>query len=139
MLNKLLDSGSTVSQLKAELDRSTRSVRRIAHRVANASTEPGDRFSAALREAQGKESVNLEEEMVSLAEEQIRHEATSKLLDHLGLDTLAEAKKRLHIDPLPNLGGRYEGLLRHAKAWEDGPADLHRWSVTRQEYEAARE
>jgi len=80
VLNRLLDSGSTVSQLKAELDRSTRSVRQIAHRVANASTEPGDRFSAALREAQGKERVNLEEEMVTLAEEQIRHEATRKLL-----------------------------------------------------------
>lgn len=36
-------------------------------------------------------------------------EATDKLLDHLGLQSMAEAKRRLHIDPVPTVGGRYEG------------------------------
>ena len=81
MLNRLLESGSTVSELKTELDRSTQSVRRVAHRVANASSGPRGDFPAALRDAQGEEAVDLEEEMVSLAEEQIRYQATSRLLE----------------------------------------------------------
>lgn len=81
VLNRLLESGSTVSELKTELDRSTQSVRRVAHRVANASSGPRGDFPAALRDAQGEEAVDLEEEMVSLAEEQIRYQATSRLLE----------------------------------------------------------
>jgi RimJ/RimL family protein N-acetyltransferase len=34
------------------------------------------------------------------------------------------------------MGGRYEGLCRYADAW-DGPVDLHRWTVTRAEYDGA--
>ena len=36
-------------------------------------------------------------------------EATKKLLDHLGVKTMEEAQKRLHIDPLATAGGRYVG------------------------------
>jgi flagellar basal body rod protein FlgB len=73
-------SGSTVSELKSGLDRSTQSVRQIAHRVANASSDSVTDFASALEEAQNGGKVDLEKEMVSLAEEQIRYEATSKLL-----------------------------------------------------------
>jgi len=34
-------------------------------------------------------------------------------------------------------GGRYEGLLRHGDAWAGEPVDLHRFTVTREEYEAS--
>lgn len=34
-------------------------------------------------------------------------------------------------------GGRYEGLLRHADAWDGDPVDLHRFSVSRAEWAAA--
>lgn len=77
MLNRLMAGGSTVSALKTGLDRSTQNVRQIAHRVANAGS--GQDFASALEEAQVGQ-VDLEKEMVSLAEEQIRYEATSKLL-----------------------------------------------------------
>lgn len=80
MLNRLMAGGSTVSELKTGLNRSTQNVRQIAHRVANAASGQVTDFRAALEEAQGEQKVDLEREMVSLAEEQIRYEATSKLL-----------------------------------------------------------
>ena len=80
MLNRLMASGSTVSELKAGLGRSTQNVRQIAHRVANAGSGQVGDFASVLEEAQGGQRVDLEKEMVSLAEEQIRYEATSKLL-----------------------------------------------------------
>jgi len=80
MLNRLVGNGSSVSELKAGLDRSTENVRQIAHRVANAATEEPADFASALEEAQGGRKVDLEKEMVTLAEEQIRYEATSQLL-----------------------------------------------------------
>ena len=80
MLNRLIGRGSSVSELKGGLDRSTDNVRQIAHRVANAASgQPAD-FASALEDAQGGRKVDLEKEMVSLAEEQIRFEATSQLL-----------------------------------------------------------
>ncbi|MFP4176417.1 MAG: uroporphyrinogen decarboxylase family protein [Candidatus Brocadiia bacterium] len=36
-------------------------------------------------------------------------EATDRLLNHLGLDTLEQARAELHIDPLLIVGGRYTG------------------------------
>jgi flagellar basal body rod protein FlgB len=80
MLNRLMAGGSTVSELRAGLDRSTQNVRQIAHRVANAASGQVQDFSAALDAAQEGQEVDLEKEMVSLADEQIRYEATSKLL-----------------------------------------------------------
>lgn len=81
MLDRLLGTGSTVSDLKTGLDQSTRNVRRIAHRVANAASGVNTDFASTLEEAQRDPQVDLEEEMVSLAEEQIRYEATSRLLE----------------------------------------------------------
>jgi flagellar basal body rod protein FlgB len=83
MLGRLMGTGSTVSELKRGLDYSTQNVRHIAHRVANAASEPAPDFESVLREAQGEETVDMEREMVSLAEEQIRYEATTKLLSKL--------------------------------------------------------
>ena len=86
MLNRLLGSGSSVSELKAGLDRSTDVVRRIADRVANASSGPQGGFASALERAQGMaggEEVDLEQEMVALADEQLRYQAATRLLEKL--------------------------------------------------------
>lgn len=83
MIDRLIGQGSTVDQLKSGLSDSTRTVRGIAHRVASASARDGD-FARALDEAQSgagaAEVVDMEQEMVSLAEEQIRFEAATSLL-----------------------------------------------------------
>lgn len=79
MLNRLVGSDSTVAQLKEGLDASSQAVRRIAHRVANAGTPD---FAQALQDAEatGDEGIDLEQEMVALADEQLRFEATASLL-----------------------------------------------------------
>lgn len=81
MLSRILGERSLVPELKADLERSTRSVQEIAHRVANAATATGADFAQALREAEGTLGVvDLEQEMVALAEEQLRFEAVAQLL-----------------------------------------------------------
>lgn len=81
MINNILGSNATLSMLKAELSASTESMRGIAERVANAST-PG--FQGLLDDAvEGEEpgeGVNLEREMVALADEQLRFATASQLL-----------------------------------------------------------
>ncbi len=82
MLSRLFGSGSTVAQLKAGLDASSRAVRGIANRVANA----GDAtFAQALQNAQGTAAsgnapVDIQKEMVDLADEQVRFQTTASLL-----------------------------------------------------------
>ncbi len=82
MLSRLFGSGSTVAQLKEGLDASSRAVRGIAHRVANA----GDAdFAQALQDAQGTAgsgggAVDIQKEMVDLADQQVRFETTASLL-----------------------------------------------------------
>ena len=83
MLDRLLGNGSTVSELKTGLDRSTRNVREVAHKVANAASGVSGDFASTLEEARQSQQVDLEEEMVSLAEEQIRYEASSQLLQKI--------------------------------------------------------
>jgi flagellar basal body rod protein FlgB len=86
MLNNILGSNSTLASLKGELNASAQAMRAIGHRVANAAT-PG--FQSALNEAMegdGEapvEGVDLEAEMVSLADEQLRFEAASQLVKKL--------------------------------------------------------
>jgi len=102
MLNRLLGTGSTVARLKAGLDESVRSVRGIAHRVANASTPGSGGFGDVLREAQGvagrggpgAEGVDLEKEMVALADEQLRYEATSRLLQKVYQQLRSSVRER---------------------------------------------
>ena len=82
MLNRLVGSDTTVALLKEGMDASSQAVRGIAHRVANAGTPD---FAQTLEEAeangiQQREGVDLEREMVALADEQLRFEATASLL-----------------------------------------------------------
>ena len=80
MLARLIGSGTAAEQLKEGLTASTTAVRGIAHRVANAGTPD---FAQALQDAQATgegNQVELEREMVALADEQLRYEATASLL-----------------------------------------------------------
>jgi hypothetical protein len=84
MLTNLIGRGSTVSDLKDGLDRSTESVRGIAHRIANASTNDGEGFTSVLDRARAGgpgEDLDLEAEMVALAEEQLHFETAARLLE----------------------------------------------------------
>lgn len=84
MLFGFIDRVTSASPLKASLDRSMERSRSIADRVAKGTLQNGDGFSL---EASGKtpntnaNPVNVEDEMVALADEQIRFLATSKLLE----------------------------------------------------------
>ena len=71
--------------LKDALDLSTQRTRAIASRVAQASVKGGNGFALPIDPATGQpaegEQVALEAEMTSLADEQLRYEATEKLLE----------------------------------------------------------
>ena len=79
MIHGLIGS-STVQGLREELDTSMVRSREIAHRIANAANGTTASFESALDGAMAEGEVDLEEEMVHLANEQIRYEAASQLL-----------------------------------------------------------
>lgn len=92
MLARLIGEGSSAALLKEGLSASTDRARTIADRVANATNGPA--FANALAEANGEEPVDLEKEMVSLADEQIRFEATSQLLQKVYAQIRASVHER---------------------------------------------
>jgi RimJ/RimL family protein N-acetyltransferase len=64
--------------------------------------------------------------------------------DRLDLDCVAipvheenEKSRRAVETYVERFGGRYEGLLRNVDAWTEGPVNLHRFSVTAEEYAAS--
>lgn len=82
-INRVSNAGS----LRGALDVSAARTRGIADRVSKASLQNGDGFALAATTgesangAQPGPPVDLEGEMVSLADEQLRYEATAKLLE----------------------------------------------------------
>lgn len=62
------------------MDRSTEDMRAISHRIANAGTPGAGDFADLLGSAGGEGVVDLEREMVALADTQIQHEAANNLL-----------------------------------------------------------
>ena len=88
MLNRLLfGSGTEIGVLRESLGHSTTRMREIAHRVSNVTNGVDEPFSRALSQvsaAGGEDSngpeVDLEKEMVALANEQIRFDAGASLL-----------------------------------------------------------
>jgi hypothetical protein len=85
MLKGLIGRTTTVGTLKDGLDASVERTRVTAHRVANASVPGGGlggNFASVLAAA-GGEDVDLEVEMVALADEQLRFDATAVLLQKL--------------------------------------------------------
>ncbi len=80
MIARLIGRDTSAAQLKEGLNASSRAVRGIAHRVANSGTPD---FAQALDEAQATgrgNEVDIEREMVALADEQLRFQASSSLL-----------------------------------------------------------
>ena len=84
MLFGFIDRVTSASSLKSALDRSVERSRGIADRVSKASVQNKDGFAL---DATGKpaatqaEPVNVQDEMIALADEQIRFLATSRLLE----------------------------------------------------------
>ncbi len=76
---------TNANDLKDALDLSTQRTRAIAGRVAQASLTGGSGFALPIDPATGTpndgSAVDLEAEMTSLADEQVRYEATQKLLE----------------------------------------------------------
>ena len=78
---------SGAAQLREGLDASAARTRGIADRVAKASLQNGDGFALARTTAEATQAgaaaapVDVEGEMVSLGDEQLRYEATAKLLE----------------------------------------------------------
>jgi len=82
MLRGLIGEGSIVSALKAGLDDSASRLAAIGNRVANATT-PGFQDYASFTEDGGPsvlEPVDLQREMVALADESLRFDAKARLL-----------------------------------------------------------
>jgi len=84
MLFGLIDRTTRATSLKSALDQSVERSRGIADRVSKATLQNGDGFALEARTGNGTtgaNQVNVEEEMVALADEQLRFLATSRLLE----------------------------------------------------------
>lgn len=85
MLPGILARATSANDLKDALDLSSQRTRAISSRVAQASVNDGSGFALPVDPATGKPpedgGVDLEAEMTSLADEQLRYEATAKLLE----------------------------------------------------------
>jgi flagellar basal body rod protein FlgB len=82
-----IDRVSSAGSMRQSLDVSSARTRSIADRVSKATLQNGDGFSLAATSAENAAGsaqpgagVDLEAEMVSLGDEQLRYEATAKLL-----------------------------------------------------------
>ncbi|MEO7965234.1 MAG: hypothetical protein ABIT38_15110 [Gemmatimonadaceae bacterium] len=67
--------------MKDALDASSQRVKAIAQRVAGATLQNGSGFALPDGTMSPGSQVNLEAEMTSLADEQLRYESTAKLLE----------------------------------------------------------
>ena len=97
MLFGIIGRTTNANDLKDALDLSTQRTRAIAGRVSQAS-HGGSRFALPIDPATGKaaqpDAVDLEAEMTSLADEQLRFEATEKLLEKTYAQLRAAMKDR---------------------------------------------
>ncbi|MGI8546786.1 MAG: hypothetical protein ACR2M1_05540 [Gemmatimonadaceae bacterium] len=88
MISGFIGRVSSAGQLRDALDVGSQRVRAIADRVSKASLQNQDGFALpggatgqpGTSGTTGESGVDLESEMTSLADEQLRYEATSKLL-----------------------------------------------------------
>lgn len=84
MLNDVMGTGSNTADLRRELTASMERTRAGSDRIANAFNGTDASFTDALDAAQGGavdgEPVDVEAEMVRLADEQIRFDAMSRML-----------------------------------------------------------
>ena len=85
MLFGFIDRTTNAGSLRQSLEASAERMRGIQHRVANASTGNADGFAlpdgTVARQATANEPVDVEQEMVALADESIRYAAAAKMLE----------------------------------------------------------
>lgn len=85
MLFGIIGRTTNANDLKDALDLSAQRTRAIASRVAQATLNNGNGFALPIDPTTGQPAagnqVNLENEMTSLADEQVRFDATEKLLE----------------------------------------------------------
>lgn len=84
MLFGLIDRASSAGSLKTALDQSVQRTRVIADRVSQASVNNGDGFSLNAKAGDagaGGNDINVETEMASLGDENLRFLATTRLLE----------------------------------------------------------
>jgi len=81
MLFGFIGRVSNAPQLTDALDAGSQRVRSIAQRVSGATLKNESGFSIQGAATQEATSVNLEEEMTRLADEQLRYETAAKLLE----------------------------------------------------------
>jgi flagellar basal body rod protein FlgB len=85
MLFGAINRMTSATSLKDSLDLSAERTRAIAGRVAQASVGGANGFSLPIDPTTGQptqgDPVDIESEMVALADEQLRYEATAKLLE----------------------------------------------------------
>jgi flagellar basal body rod protein FlgB len=96
MLKGLIGRTTSVAALKDGLDASVERTRVTAHRVANANLPGGGSTGvfADLLAGMGAEDVDLEVEMVALADEQLRFDATAVLLQKLYAQVRSSVRER---------------------------------------------
>lgn len=98
MLQRLMGQGSSVRQLRQGLTESSQSTRQIAHRIANASVRGEATFAQTLDQVQATgdvgEPVDVEREMVALADEQLRFDAAAGLLQKVYAQLRASVRER---------------------------------------------
>ena len=87
MFSSLFGAGTRAAMLKGGLEENSRTQQAIAGRIARATQASASDFGAALAGAAGADGaaaqapeVDLQQEMVSLADVQLRYEASAKLL-----------------------------------------------------------
>jgi flagellar basal body rod protein FlgB len=96
MLKGLIGRDTTVAKLKDGLDASVERTRVTAHRVANASVPGGGAGAdfAGMLAGAAAEDVDLEVEMVALADEQLRFDATAVLLQKVYAQVRSSVRER---------------------------------------------
>lgn len=98
MLRSLFGNGSLSSMLRGGLEETSATHRAIANRVANAlNVSTSADFASALEAQKGNAKLNevdLERDMASLADTQIRYEADAKLLQGAYARLRATIKER---------------------------------------------
>ena len=101
MIGRLIGVGTSAAQLREGLNDTSESLRRVAHRVANATNgvpggSPG--FDEVLQATNPDadpslaEEVDLEAEMVRLANEQIRYDTSATLLQRVYVQLRASVR-----------------------------------------------
>jgi flagellar basal body rod protein FlgB len=95
MIHRLLGADTAAATLKDGLNATTARTRRIADTIANAST-PGfaDALNAAEAGSGAPTGADLESQMVSLADEQLRFEALTRLLQKTYAQVRASVRER---------------------------------------------